>query len=174
MRTNYFEGDAFISYAHLDNVELVEGRKGWVANLHRALEVRLAQLLGKESRIWWDPKLQGNDVYAFTLIDQLKRVAALVAVISPRYVRSDWGRKELAEFCKAAGEQGGLRVHDKARIFKVLKTPVPSISSRRRGPPRIQFFKVDPPRGKYAVDGSSGRKPSAISGEARDLPTTCL
>jgi hypothetical protein len=34
-----FEGDAFISYAHLDNVELVEGRKGWVANLHRALEV---------------------------------------------------------------------------------------------------------------------------------------
>jgi hypothetical protein len=24
-----FEGDTFISYAHLDNIELVEGRKGW-------------------------------------------------------------------------------------------------------------------------------------------------
>ena len=33
-----FEGDAFISYAHLDDLELVEGRKGWVANFHRALE----------------------------------------------------------------------------------------------------------------------------------------
>ena len=39
-----FEGDAFVSYAHLDNVELVEGRNGWVANLHRALEVRVGQM----------------------------------------------------------------------------------------------------------------------------------
>ena len=51
-----FEGDAFISYAHLDNVELIEGGKGWVTNLHRALEVRVAQLLGKPSHIWRDPK----------------------------------------------------------------------------------------------------------------------
>ena len=35
-----FESDAFISYAHVDNVELIEGGKGWVTNLHRALEVR--------------------------------------------------------------------------------------------------------------------------------------
>ena len=46
-----FEGDAFISYAHLDNIGLAEGRKGWVANLHRALEIRVAQLLGKDARI---------------------------------------------------------------------------------------------------------------------------
>ena len=55
-----FEGDAFISYAHLDNLELVEGRKGWVANFHRALEVRVAQLLGKSPHIWRDPKLVGQ------------------------------------------------------------------------------------------------------------------
>ena len=59
----HFEGDAFISYAHLDNVELIEGRRGWVSNLHRALEIRVAQLLGKEPRIWRDPKRQGNDYY---------------------------------------------------------------------------------------------------------------
>ena len=52
-----FEADAFISYAHLDNVALVEGHKGWVANLHRALEVRVGQLLGKSPHIWRDPKL---------------------------------------------------------------------------------------------------------------------
>jgi hypothetical protein len=150
MRTTDFEGDAFISYAHLDNIELVEGRKGWVANLHRALEIRVAQLLGKESRIWWDPKLQGNDYFAMTLVDQLQRVAALIAIVSPRYVRSEWGRKELEEFCKAAEEQGGVRVHDKARIFKVLKTPVPL----DQHPPELQsvlgyeFFKVDAETGK--------------------------
>jgi hypothetical protein len=145
-----FEGDAFISYAHLDNVGLVEGRKGWVTSLHRALEVRVAQLLGKESRIWWDPKLQGNDYFSVTLSDRLQRVAALVAVVSPRYIKSEWGRKEIDEFCKAADQQGGLRVHDKARIFKVLKTPVPL----DQHPAELQallgyeFFKVDSDTGR--------------------------
>ena len=60
----HFDGDAFISYAHLDNQELIEGRKGWVANLHRALEIRVGQLLGKQPHIWRDPKLQGNDFFA--------------------------------------------------------------------------------------------------------------
>src|SRR5436190_20069720 len=114
-----FEGDAFISYAHLDNIELIEGRKGWVANLYRALDVRLAQLLGSDARVWWDPKLQGNDYFADTLIERLARVAALVAVVSPRYVKSEWTRKELQAFCGAACRQGGLRIGDKARIFKV-------------------------------------------------------
>src|SRR5262249_42005292 len=84
-----YEGDAFISYAHLDNIELAEGHKGWVANLHRALEIRLAQLTGAQTKIWRDPKLQGNDCFEITLIDRLNRVAALVAVVSPRYVKSE-------------------------------------------------------------------------------------
>src|SRR6202040_4063517 len=120
-----FEGDAFISYAHLDNVELIEGNKGWVTNLHRALEVRVAQLLGKPPHIWRDPKLSGNDVFEDALVERLRGVAALIPVVSPRYVKSEWARRELAEFCKAAEAQGGVRFRDKARIFKVLKTPVP-------------------------------------------------
>jgi hypothetical protein len=145
-----FDGDAFISYAHLDNIGLVEGHKGWVANLHRALEIRIAQLLGKQSRIWWDPKLHGNDDFEQTLVDRLRRVAALVSVVSPRYVKSEWGQRELAEFCKAATEQGGIHVRDKARIFKVLKTPVPLDEN----PPELQsllgyeFFKIDEETGR--------------------------
>src|SRR5687768_3983577 len=149
MATEY-DGDAFISYAHLDNVELDEGRGGWVTNLQRALEARVAQLYGAESRIWWDPKLQGNDYFSDTLEQRLQRVKALIAVVSPRYVKSDWGRRELAAFCKAAEQQGGVRVRDKARIFKVLKTPV----DRDLHPPELQsllgyeFFKEDPVTGK--------------------------
>lgn len=145
-----FEGDAFISYAHLDNVELIEGRKGWVSNFHRALEVRVAQLLGKQPHIWRDPKLQGNDLFADTLIERLRRVAALVPVVSPRYVKSEWTRKELSEFWQAAQKQGGIRFHDKVRIFKVLKTPIPLDMH----PPELQpflgydFFKVDPETGR--------------------------
>jgi TIR domain/Domain of unknown function (DUF4062) len=146
----HFDGDAFISYAHLDNQELVEGRKGWVANLHRALEIRVGQLLGKRAQIWRDPKLAGNDLFAETLAEQLRRVAVLISVVSPRYVKSDWAQRELAEFYKAADGQGGIRVRDKARVFKVLKTPVPLEAT----PPELrsllgyEFFRIDPETGK--------------------------
>jgi hypothetical protein len=145
-----FDGDAFISYAHLDNVELVEGRKGWVANLHRALEVRVAQLLGKSPHIWRDPKLQGNDLFAETLVEKLRRVAVLVTVVSPRYIRSEWTLRELKEFWAAAEAQGGVRCGDKARVFKILKTPVPI----EKTPPELrmllgyEFFKIDPETGR--------------------------
>ena len=150
-----FEGDAFISYAHLDNVELIEGRKGWVANLHRALEVRVGQLLGKTPQIWRDPKLQGNDLFAEALVDRLRHVAALVSVVSPRYVRSEWARRELSEFVQAAQAQGGVSCCDKARIFKVLKTPVALDLHPAELKPLLgyEFFKVDPDTGRvYELD----------------------
>jgi hypothetical protein len=145
-----FEEDAFISYAHLDDIELVEGRKGWVANLHRALEVRVGQLLGKPPHIWRDPKLSGNDIFANTLLERLRRVAILITVVSPRYIRSEWTLRELTEFWRAAEEQGGIHVRNKARVFKVLKTPVPldRIPAELRSLIGYEFFKVDPDTGK--------------------------
>ena len=145
-----FDGDAFISYAHLDNAELVEGRKGWVANLHRALEVRVGQLLGKSPHIWRDPKLGGNDLFADTLVDKLKEVALLVPIISPRYLKSAWTIRELNEFWKAAEAQGGVHVSNKSRVFKVLKTPVPldKTPPEIRGQLGYEFFKIDPETGK--------------------------
>jgi Domain of unknown function (DUF4062) len=145
-----YQGDAFISYAHLDNVELVEGRKGWVANLHRALEIRVAQLLGKSPEIWRDPKLSGNDLFADTIIERLGRVAILVAVVSPRYLKSEWTIREFSEFWSAAERQGGIRVRDKARVFKVLKTPVAldRTSPEMKSLLGYEFFSVDPETGK--------------------------
>jgi len=112
--------------------------------------VRVGQLLGKQPRIWRDPKLSGNDLFADTLVERLKQVAALVSVVSPRYVRSEWTRRELTEFWRAADKQGGISLREKARIFKVLKTPVPP----EMHPPELksllgyEFYKVDPETGK--------------------------
>jgi hypothetical protein len=145
-----FEGDAFISYAHLDNLELVEGRKGWVANFHRALEVRVSQFLGKSPHIWRDPKLAGNDLFAETLLERLKRVAVLVSIVTPRYLKSEWTLREFNEFVKSAEEQGGLKVRDKARVFKVLKQPVPldKVPPELRAILGYEFFSTDPETGK--------------------------
>ena len=145
-----FEEEAFISYAHLDNQELIEGRKGWVSDFHRALKIRLGELLGKDPRIWRDPKLQGNDSFPDTLSEKLQKVAAFLPVLSPRYIKSEWTRRELANFCAAAQKTTGICHGDKARIFKILKTPVPLEDH----PPELQsllgyeFFKLDEETGR--------------------------
>ncbi len=145
-----FDSDAFISYAHLDNLPLIEGDTGWVADFHRALEIRIGQLRGITPQIWRDPKLQGNDYFADVLIERLAHVAVLVSILSPPYLHSEWTRRELAEFQKAAMLHGGIRVGVKARLFMVLKTWVPL----DRQPSEIldllgyEFFKRDPSTGK--------------------------
>jgi hypothetical protein len=145
-----FDHDVLISYAHIDNLVLGDRQEGWITSLHRALEVRLAQLRGVPPRIWRDPKLQGNDFFADEIIGKLPRVAAIVTVLSPRYVLSDWCRKELSGFCAATAGSGGLRVANKARVFKVVKTPIRA----DQHPPEIQsllgydFFTVDPQSGR--------------------------
>jgi hypothetical protein len=129
-----FEHDFLISYAHIDDQALVSGENGWVARLHRLLEIRVGQLRGETPKIWRDLKLQGNDFFADTILERLPRIAALVSILSPRYVQSEWCNRELKEFYHAAEQTGGVRVADKARIFKVVKTPV----SRERLPEEVQ------------------------------------
>jgi hypothetical protein len=146
-----FENDILISYAHLDDQSLVEGQPGWISWLHRLLEIRVAQLLGEKPKIWRDPKLQGNDYFADTIVvEQIPKVAALLTVVSPRYVQSEWCRREVEEFCRASERTGGVRIGDKARIFKVVKTPV----SLDRHPSELQpllgyeFYVTDPQTGR--------------------------
>jgi hypothetical protein len=146
-----FENDLLISYAHIDDQPLLEGQAGWVSTLHRILEVRVAQLLGEKPRIWRDPKLQGNDFVQQTiLVEQLPKVALLLTVLSPRYIQSEWCVLELEEFCRVSATSGGVRIADKARIFKVIKTPIP----RERHPESLkpllgyEFFVVDPQSGR--------------------------
>ena len=87
-----FDADAFISYAHMDNVELIEGcKKAGLPTCIVHLEVRVGQLLGKQPHIWRDPKLQGNDLFEDTLIQPpaAGRRAGLGGVAAVREVGMD-------------------------------------------------------------------------------------
>ena len=55
-----FENDIFISYAHIDDVALIEGQKGWISSFHRALEIRLGQLLGRTAPHLARPQAPGQ------------------------------------------------------------------------------------------------------------------
>ena len=145
-----FEDDVFISYAHVDNETLAAGQDGWVSLLHERLRKRLRQLLGEEVKIWRDPKLQGNDEFADTLVIRMSTAGILLSVLSPRYLKSDWCRKELDKFLHEAKHGVGLTINNKSRIFKVVKTHIP----REQHPPELggtlgyEFYEYDEATGR--------------------------
>ena len=148
--------DVFISYAHIDDQALTEGQKGWITQFHRILEVRLGQLLGEKPRIWRDLKIQGNDVFDDKIITAFKDAKVMVSIMSPRYMKSEWCLRELNEFYKSANEDGGIKVGEKARIFKVIKTPIDPRDIPDKLPPILEsiigfeFFDFDSDTGRLS------------------------
>jgi hypothetical protein len=126
MSIEHFENHLFISYAHLDNEPLSPEQEGWISRFHATLEALLSTRLGERARIWRDLKLGGGDVFDQEILDQIRKSALLVSVLTPRYLNSEWCPKELREFCECSRDSGGLILENKARVFKVIKTPVES------------------------------------------------
>lgn len=122
--TMSFERDLFISYAHIDNLPVPPEEQGWISRFHASLSVMLSQRLGKSARIWRDAKLGGSDVFDEEILSKFQETALLLAVLSPRYVESEWCTRELNEFCQWLGSLDQLKVERKSRIIKVIKIPV--------------------------------------------------
>ena len=118
-----FEQHVFISYSHLDNTPLQPEDEGWITRFHATFQALLSMRMGEKAKIWRDDKLQGNDIFADEITEQFDSTALLVSVMSPRYLDSEWCKRELLEFCEAAEERGGVVVDNKSRVLKVLKAP---------------------------------------------------
>lgn len=118
------EPHLFISYAHLDNRPLTPEQEGWVCRFHAVLRTVLAMRLGYEPRIWRDDKLSGNDVFSDEILEQLRRSALFISIVTPRYLESEWCPREVREFCSAAAQAGGVSIANRSRLFKLIKTPV--------------------------------------------------
>jgi hypothetical protein len=118
-----FEEDIFINYDHDDNKALTDLR-GWVDLMHESLETRLAMLVGEKPKIWRDNLMTGNQLLTDTIVVRLSKTAFLVSVLSPSYINSPWCKRELNEFYLRASLNGGIKLNNKSRIFKVVKTPI--------------------------------------------------
>jgi hypothetical protein len=118
--------DVFISYTHIDNEAraLSTEHHGWIDLFHEALELRLRQIWKRDTAIWRDPQNTGNDVLDPAIEAVVRESATLLTILSPDYLKSAWCTKELRIFCEAAESSGGLRIGNKSRIIKVIKTPV--------------------------------------------------
>lgn len=130
-----FETHIFISYGHVDNQNTSE-EEGWVSRFEERLRPYLSFELGENAKIWRDSRNRGNDVFAEEILDRLRSTAAAIAVLTPRYTRSDWCLREAEEFCRAAEQNGGLVVGNKARFFPVALKPLEK-EEREKLPPRL-------------------------------------
>src|SRR5215470_17437821 len=102
--------DVFISYGHIDN------RSGWVTALHDRLQIRISELLGREARVWRDPKINGADSLWELIGDRISHSSVFVSIFSPRYVSSDACRQEAEQF-RAVTRSTGLKVDLSFRII---------------------------------------------------------
>ena len=140
-----FEKHAFISYAHIDNQPISDEDEGWISNFHTLLQSMVSMKLGEKVQIWRDNKLRGSDIFSDEIVQQFPKTAIFISVVTPRYINSEWCTKEMKEFYKAASENLGIRIENKSRILKVVKTPVkrdklPLEVSESLG---YDFFKLD-------------------------------
>jgi len=115
-----FTPDLYISYSHIDNVSLVEGTRGWIDTFQETLQLRLSQLIGREVNILYDTKLQGNDYFSDALQPMISKANIFIAVLSPRYVRSEWCTNEIAEYTNLVSRDDQPKA-----IYKVVKSFVP-------------------------------------------------
>lgn len=115
--------DIFISYGHLDDEDPAGDVKGWVDLLVERLPRLVSNNLGYLPAIWRDERsLRGNDLLTAAISEGVTSSLLLIPIVSPRYVQSDWCRRELEAFCKSAAPPGAAAF--RSRIFKVIKTPL--------------------------------------------------
>jgi TIR domain len=94
-----YKHDIFVSYAHVDDVPLVDTR-GWVSTFVGCLRTLLAMRLGRADAysIWMDRSLLGNEPFSDALLQNINESAALIIILSPAYLQSEWCRKERNAF----------------------------------------------------------------------------
>ncbi len=119
-----FENDIFISYAHVDNVTLNEGQKGWIEQFYAHLKQLLDRRYGRMDmvKIWWDDKkLDGTKLFDDSIQAGIEKAAIMICIHSPGYQKSKYCLEELDLFCKKTQKDPmGIKVGDKSRIVHVL------------------------------------------------------
>ena len=115
--------DIFISYGHLDDEDPAGDVKGWVDLLVERLPRLISNNLGYLPAIWRDERsLRGNDLLTAAISEGVTTSLLFIPIVSPRYVQSDWCRREVEAFCNSELPPGAPAF--RSRIFKVIKTPL--------------------------------------------------
>ena len=142
-----FTVDVFISYRHVDN-RPVSGNTGWIDDFEEKLKAQLAFKLGYDPVIWRDPVLRGSQFFEDVIVKKLEQSKVFIAVLSPGYIspKGEWCLRELGDFGRLAKGNLGIRVGEKSRCLKAVKSFLPRDQhpAELKGPLGYEFFDEDP------------------------------
>jgi serine/threonine protein kinase len=146
--------DIVITYADLDDRPVTSGRQGWVSQLEQNLQLRVAQLSGKQVAVVKQPDvLESADVES-AILEQMPQAKTVVSVLSPPFARSNGCHRLVDTFWKSAQASGCFEIGNRSRLLNVIKTPVdaddlpPDLRTLYTGLVPYEFFERDPVSGR--------------------------
>lgn len=116
--------DVVITYANLDDQPLMSGRPGWISQFHQNLQVRVAQLSGKQVAVVRHSDGSASAEVEAECLKQIPNAKTVVSVLSPPFVQSNGCRRIVESFWKGATDSGMFEVDNRSRLLNVIKTPV--------------------------------------------------
>lgn len=149
--------DVVITYADLDDQPLPDERPGWISRFHENLQVRIAQLSGRQVAVVKQPDLADSAEIEAELLKELPHAKTVISVLSPPFARSGGCRRIVEAFWKSATESGQFEVDQRSRLLNVVKTPVDvddlptAIRPLYAELAPYEFFERDPESGRLRV-----------------------
>jgi serine/threonine protein kinase len=141
--------DIVITYADLDDQPVISGRQGWVSNLQQNLQLRVAQLSGKQVQIVKQSDPSDSAEIESAILEHVPQAKTVVSVLSPPFARSNGCHRIVDTFWKSARETVQSDTGNRSRLLNVVKTPVdaddipPYLRSLYTGLVPYEFFERD-------------------------------
>ena len=148
------QSDVVITYANLDDQPVISGRQGWVSQLEHNLQLRVAQLSGKQVAVFKQPDPSESAEIESAILEHMPHAKTVVSVLSPPYARSNGCHRMVNAFWKSAQASGCFEIGNRSRLLNVIKTPVDAdeipreIRSLYKGLVPYEFFERDPVSGR--------------------------
>jgi predicted Ser/Thr protein kinase len=148
------QSDVVITYANLDDQPVLSGRQGWVTKLHQNLQIRVAQLSGKQVAVVKQPDPSHSAEIESAVLLQMPQAKTVVSVLSPPFARSNGCHRIVDTFWKSTRDSGRMEIGNRSRLLNVIKTPVdateipPELRSLYTGLVPYEFFERDSASGR--------------------------
>ncbi len=136
-----YQNDIFISYAHVDDVEL--SGPGWVTTFVRFLKAMLSKKLGRPDacKIWSDHGLRRDETVTPQIMEEVRGSATLLIILSPGFLASAWCGKELKEFFGNVRDRGQSKSVFVVELDRTERSERPPDLADRAG---FRFWYPDP------------------------------
>jgi serine/threonine protein kinase len=148
------KSDVVITYADLDDQPLISGRQGWISQFHQNLQVRVAQLSGKQAAVVKQTDKALSPEIEAEVLRQVPHAKTVISVLSPLFAQSDGCHRVVESFWKSASDSGQFKVDNHSRLLNIVKSPVevdalpPELRALYTGLAPYEFFERDSQTGR--------------------------